>query len=562
MGRKQEVELTEYEQALASDFRNFLFAVWQYLGLPEPTPIQYEIANILQSGESRRMIQAFRGIGKSWICSAYVLWYLRFIDRNYKFLIVSASKSRSDDFSSFTKKLINEMPILACLQATEGQRDSSIAYDVGGCTPAHAASVKSVGIFGQLTGSRANEIIADDIEVPNNSATQDMREKLEKASKEFEAILSPGGKITYLGTPQTEESVYRNLPERGYKVSIFPVRVPAPDQISKFNGNLHQYILDLIEQGESGNSTEPLRFSDFDLMEREASYGKSGFQLQFMLDCSLSDALKYPLKTSDLIVTDLDKDKGPISISYCSSPDKQIKDIQNFGFSGDRYYHPLFISSEFAPYESKIMAIDPAGSGADEMAYCVLAQLHGKLFLLELSGLQGGYSEANILKIANIAKEFGVNEILVESNFGQGMFSQLLKPILQSINYVCSIEDVRASTQKELRIITTLEPVLNSHKLVIDKGTLRRDIESNLESSDYSLIRQLTHISKQRGCLPKDDRVDVLAAAANYYLESMARNESNAIDDYKASLLMTELDKFMDGVFLFGGNSNSPNWMN
>ena len=48
-----------------------------------------------------------------------------------------------------------------------------------------------------------------------------------------------------------------------------------------------------------GQPTDTLRFSDFDLLEREASYGGSGFALQFMLDTRLSDAQRYPLKVDE-----------------------------------------------------------------------------------------------------------------------------------------------------------------------------------------------------------------------------------------------------------------------
>ena len=47
-----------------------------------------------------------------------------------------------------------------------------------------------------------------------------------------------------------------------------------------------------------GEPTDPNRFSEFDLLEREANYGRSGFALQFMLDTRLSDAKRYPLKVS------------------------------------------------------------------------------------------------------------------------------------------------------------------------------------------------------------------------------------------------------------------------
>ena len=77
-----------------------------------------------------------------------------------------------------------------------------------------------------MSGARADEVIADDVEVPNNSYTQPMRDKLSEAVKEFEAILKPNGKITFLGTPQVENSVYLTLEERGYETRIWTARYP------------------------------------------------------------------------------------------------------------------------------------------------------------------------------------------------------------------------------------------------------------------------------------------------------------------------------------------------
>jgi hypothetical protein len=115
---------------IKSDFRNFLYLVWKHLGLPSPTPMQFDIADYLQHGPRRKIIQAMRGEGKSWITSAYVDWCL-LNDPQERFLIISASKERSDSFSIFTKRLINEIPILHHLRARNDQRDSNIAFDVG-----------------------------------------------------------------------------------------------------------------------------------------------------------------------------------------------------------------------------------------------------------------------------------------------------------------------------------------------------------------------------------------------------------------------------------------------
>lgn len=205
------------------DFRNFLFVVWKHLNLPDPTPIQYDIADYMQHGPKRSVVEAFRGVGKSWICSAYVVHQL-LLDPSKNFLVVSASKTRSDDFSTFTLRIIREIPLLNSLLPKDGQRFSKVSFDVGLAPPAHAPSVKSLGITSQLTGSRADVIVADDIEVPNNSQTQGMRDKLDEQVKEFEAILKPldSSKILFLGTPQCEDSIYNKLRNRGYSLKIWP----------------------------------------------------------------------------------------------------------------------------------------------------------------------------------------------------------------------------------------------------------------------------------------------------------------------------------------------------
>ena len=64
-------------------------------------------------------------------------------------------------------------------------RWSRISFDVL-CSPHQAPSVKSVGITGQLTGSRADLMILDDVEVPGNSMTELMREKLLQLCTEAE----------------------------------------------------------------------------------------------------------------------------------------------------------------------------------------------------------------------------------------------------------------------------------------------------------------------------------------------------------------------------------------
>ena len=547
------------------DFRNFLYIAWDHLNLPDPTPIQYDIAEYIQHGPKRRVVQAFRGVGKSWITSAYVCHQL-LLDPSKNILVVSASKQRSDDFSTFTLRLINEMPILRHLKPLESQRNSKIAFDVGPAPASHAPSVVSKGITSQITGSRADLIVADDVESLNNSATQMMRDKLSEGIKEFDAVLKPDGNIVFLGTPQTESSIYAALPERGFKTLIWPARYPNKKQRRGYGDFLAPRIHGEIEEDNEiqGQPTDPGRFDSQDLMEREASYGRTGFALQFMLDPSLSDADRYPLRLSDLVIMSLNPREGPEKPVWAASPDNMVQDLPNVGLPGDRFYGPISLGvGDWCPYSGSVMAIDPSGRGKDETAYAVVKMLNGFLFVTDAGGLPGGYSEDTLKSLAMVAKEQEVNLILVEANFGDGMFTQLLKPVLGKI-YRCTTEEIKHSVQKERRICDTLEPVMNSHRLIIDRKVVEKDYDSTRslppeKALRYQLIYQMSRITREKGALAHDDRLDVLSMAVGYWAEQMAQDVDKQIENRKDEKLRKELEHFMDHSI---GRKPSPlKWM-
>lgn len=562
------------------DFRKFLYLIWKHLNLPAPTRVQYDMANTLQKmayGNDaigiRIIIQAFRGVGKSWVTSAFVLWLL-YMNPQLNILVVSASKMRADEFTTFTLRLIREVPLLAHLIPDRTQRQSSVAFDVAPAQASHAPSVKSLGINGQLAGSRADIIVPDDIEVQNNSATQGMRDKLSESVKEFDAILKPGGRIAYLGTPQTEMSLYNALATRGYRTFIWPARFPDAKRIAAYGAKLSSFIKRLLGKGaEVGTTTDPQRFSDFDLAERELSYGKSGFALQFMLDTSLSDAEKYPLRLSDLSVIDCDVSKAPEAVIWSRAPENALE-LPAVGFQGDAYHRPQRIEDKWLPYTGSVMSIDPSGRGKDETAFAVVKNLNAYLYLTKIGGLRGGYTEENLLELAQTAKDQQVNLILIESNFGDGMFTELFKPFLKKVGYQVTIEEVRHSTQKEQRIIDTLEPVMNQHRLVVDRAVVEWDFKSTQElppeqQLPYQLFYQMTRITKERGALVHDDRLDALAIAVAYWVDQMATIADEEIENRKEEEFQTEVNNMLNlakqGLAAFLGDTpgggGMGNWL-
>ena len=526
--------MTNVLEALQDDFKLFLQALWQQLDLPSPTRAQYAIADYLQHGPKRLQIQAFRGVGKSWITGAFVLWTL-FNDAEKKIMIISASKERADNMSIFLQKLIIETPWLSHLQPkSDDSRWSRISFDVN-CSPHQAPSVKSVGITGQLTGSRADLMILDDIEVPGNSLTEMMREKLLQLCTEAESILTPkdDSRIMYLGTPQTVFTVYRKLAERNYRPFVWPARYPR--KLANYEGLIAPQLQEDIDQGaDKWQVTDPDRFNEEDLIEREAAMGRSNFMLQFMLDTSLSDAEKFPLKMADLIVTSVNPKSAPDDIVWCSDPRNVIKELPTVGLPGDYFYSPMQLSGNWDSYQETICSVDPSGRGTDETAAAYISQRNGFLYLHEMRAYRDGYSDQTLLDILKGCDKYGVTKLVIETNFGDGIVSELFKKHLIQTKQGIDVEEVRANVRKEDRIIDSLEPILNQHRLVVDRSVIDWDYNSNKDAPPeqrilYMLFYQMSRMCREKGAVKHDDRIDCLAQGVKYFTDCMSISAQQVI---------------------------------
>ena len=537
---------------LQQDFKLFLQALWSQLDLPSPTRAQYAIADYLQNGPKRLQVQAFRGVGKSWITGAFVLWTL-FNDPERKVMIISASKERADNMSIFLQKLIIDTPWLSHLQPkSDDSRWSRISFDVN-CSPHQAPSVKSVGITGQLTGSRADLMILDDVEVPGNSLTEFMREKLLQLCTEAESILTPKGdsRIMYLGTPQTTFTIYRRLAERNYKPLVWPARYPRKKQLSKYEGLLAFEIQEDIEEGAEEWTPTDDRFSHEDLLEREASMGRSNYLLQFQLDTSLSDAAKFPLKMADLVVTSVNPNSAPENVVWCSDPANVIKDAPSVGLPGDYFYSPMQLSGEWSGYTETICSVDPSGRGSDETTAAYLSQRNGFIYLHEMRAYRDGYSDTTLLDILKGCEKYDVSSLVVETNFGDGIVGELFKKHLQNTKQAIFIEEVRANVRKEDRIIDSLEPVLNQHRLIVDRGVIDWDYNSNPTEAPeqrllYMLFYQMSRMCREKRAVKHDDRLDCLAQGVKYFTDALSISAERQIALRKQEEWNTMLEEFLD----------------
>ncbi len=595
----QEVEVPHWfdkpeEDWLAyEEFPVFLRRVWDHLGLPAPTLAQLEIAHRLQYGYDsyeqemltpeqalalydqprEDIIRAFRSLGKSYITAAYVIWRTMRNPRDEKVLVVSATGAKAKEFVSQVKGILQSMPmVMWLLQGNRehgvDRRDTADEFDVAGSSLSQSFSIKARGILGQITGSRATLLVGDDIEIPANSKTEDGRQTiLNVVRSDFEPITKTEhgkGDQILLGTPQTEESVYNVLvTEMGFRCWCLPVRYPAAEKMKNYTlltpgrvpvDILAPYLIGMVARGllTHGVPTDS-RFTHEELLHSE-SKGASHFALQYMLDTSLSDAERYPLKTHDLVCFSTNPVKAPRTVQWGADSNRRnlIPDIPNMGFSGDHLMRPLFVDDEWADYDQLMLYVDPSGRGQDETAWAILGQLNGMFYLLDLKGEVGDPATA-MARIALDVKKYHVKEVVVEPNFGQGMWAVAFKPILEKVYpQGCSIKESEwAKGQKEVRIIDTLEPVLTAHRLVVNEAILREDVQS--DDRNYSFLYQLTHLTRERHCLTHDDRLDAVSGAVAYFMASMGMDQEKAAKEQKLGEIERTIEAFAEA--LDGGDS-------
>lgn len=540
-------------QAIFSEFEDFADLGMRFLGYTL-TDMQRDIARYMQYGPRQSMVAAQRGEAKSTLAALFAVWRL-IQDWNEWVLIVSGGETQASEVALLVIQLIERWGILCYLRPdrSRGDRTSYEHYDIH-CdlrTVSKSPSVACVGITAQLQGKRATLLIPDDIETTNNSLTATNREILLLRSKEFGAICVDG-KILYLGTPQTKDSIYRTLSTRGYEMRIWPGRIPTLEEEIRYGATLAPYILDLITQGAArsgygvdgtrGQASDPQRYDEDLCIEKELEFGPEGYQLQYMLDTTLSDAMRTRIKLSDAIVAALGTDAAPDTLFYAAAPQNRVQSVPD-SVKQEVLYNLAGSGQLMLPYQHKIMVVDPAGNGGDEVAFACGGALNSYIHLFGVGGLQGGLSEENCNVLIDYCEEFGITDIVMEANMGHGTASMVLLNIIakRKLTHI-GVRDIYAKGQKERRIIDTLGPVFRRHKFVLHERAIEMDTEylsqySRDKRNLYSLLFQLSGITYDRGSLAKDDRADAVAHLVNElkgYLSADEEKEAEKLQNKRA----------------------------
>ena len=387
-----------------------------------------------------------------------------------------------------------------------------------------------------------------------------MREKLLHITKDFTSICSDG-KILYLGTPQSNESIYNTLPERGYDVRIWPGRLPTVLEEVNYGEFLAPYIKRMCDAnptlrtgygltGNRGIAADPVMVPETKLVKKERDQGTAYFNLQYMLDTKLSDEQKHPLKVNNLIVSYFDRESCPGRFVWTQDARFAIPMVPNSIINKDRICFPISTAEDYFFYDRRIISLDPNGTvqgtrpqaHLDELGLSILYTCNGYIILMYNIGLPGGATEDNLNLISKLTKEYKCQVCIVERNMGAGTFTEVVKSAYLKNKVQCSVEEVWSSGQKEMRIINALEATINTHKLLIDYSVLEQDVLTTQHYPEdkrklYQLMFQLKHITRDRGALMHEDRLESLSQGVAYLAETLKRDEEQTIVEKQQSLL-------------------------
>lgn len=400
--------------------------------------MHFRIANWLETrwtrGERRVLLQAFRASGKSSLAGLFLAWLL-IRDPDLRVLVLSAESSLASKMARHIRTIIEKHPLTARLVPNRNKQWASNKFTVNRTKQWRDPSVWSAGLYGNITGARADIIVCDDVEVPNTCETAEARENLRARLAETEFILNPGGVMLYIGTPHCYETIYADTPR---------------SELGEEDVFLKDYARLKVPLLQDGQSALPERFTPDDIALQKKQVGPLKFASQMMLepvslvqsrlDVSLLRAYDAPLISKEV--------QGRLYLSI---------DGHNIVSCG-AWWDPAFGSAQGDSSVFAIVFDDDDGN----------RYLHYVGYIRPSGNEDEATAQCRI--VAHMARRFYVPSIAVETN-GIGKFLPgILRNVLAQEKVACAVTETASTRAKDIRILEGFDAVMAAQALHVHEG--------------------------------------------------------------------------------------------
>lgn len=421
-----------------NSFKIFL-AVWNRMqGLGTPA-VHFRMADWLEGAwaaeERRLLLLAFRSSGKSTICGLFAAWLL-FRNPDLRVLVLAADLTLARKMVRNVKKIIERHPMTAHLKPPRADQWGADRFTVNRKLELRDPSMLAKGITTNITGSRADIIICDDVEVPNTCDTAQKRADLRERLIESDFVLVPGGTVLYIGTPHSWYSIYADAPrcetgeERPFLDGFSRKCIPVTD--------------------EAGESAWPERFTTADIERMKRSAGPNKFASQMML-------------------TPVNIAEGRLDPSLLRFYEGCLHYSAELG---ELYLNGQRIVSASAWWDPSF-----GGKGGDaSVLAAVFSDEHGNRYLHSVKYIESDERDADdpahqqCRKVAFMAQMLRLPSVAVEMN-GIGKFlPAILRQEVARLRAGCAVREMHSRVNKDIRILEAFDAVMAARMLYIHEN--------------------------------------------------------------------------------------------
>jgi hypothetical protein len=444
-------------------------AVWNRLQGQSTPALHFKIARWIYeawiNGRKRLLLLAFRSCGKSSLIGLFCVW-LFWRDPNLRILVVAADHALAHKMVRQVKRIIERHPFTKSLKPRNSDQWGNDRFTLARTREWRDPSMLAKGIGSNLTGTRADLIICDDVEVPKTSDTNAKREELRTRLMELDYILTPEGTQIYVGTPHHYETIYRH----------------KGDEEAFLKGFDH---LTIPIVNDKGQSVWPERFPLPVIEAMKLKTGPYHFQSQMMVEPVNRTHGRFDMTGLQIYQSEIEFLESNQTCQLSIAGEKMVSCVA--------WWDPAFAAH---------------GRTSDQSILAILyANEDHKFYVHHIASLaassQSSEDEATqqCQQVARLLKEFHVPLVAIETN-GLGKFlPSILRREIARIRGGAHVQEITARRSKSLRILEAFDVVLAARSLYVHQSILRTGFKRQLSEWSPALTNA------------DDDMIDAVAGA-------------------------------------------------